>query len=299
MRKLTNNIPRFIMYAFMIALAVIYLYPFLYMITTSLMTNDDLNNYTVKWIPRTLNFNNYVLAANITKYFNNFKNTLLVTVLSLIGQLLACSLTGYALARFEFPAKKAISFIVILAMIVPVQTIVVPKYLFYSKIGWLNTFFPLIVPCWLGYGINGALFIFIFRQFYAGLPKNVEEAAKVDGCGYLKTFFLVVFPMARSSYLVVTVLGCVWHWSNYYEPSIFIAQTNKAMVSSGLENLFSVLRQSADIMANSYSVTDENALNDAVLMAGAFLVVIPVLIVFSVLQKQFIQGIEHTGLTGE
>lgn len=299
MNKALKYIRRSILYAVFICLSLIFLYPFLYMIATSLKTNEDLYNFTVVWIPRTLHFNNYKMAATLIRYTEHFRNTVLVTVLSTLGQLLSCSMAGYGLARFRFHGSKFVYIIVLLAMIIPIQTIIVPEYLLYVNLKWTNTYLPLIIPSWLGYGFKGALYIFIFRQFYLGIPKELEEAARVDGCGFLRTFIRIVFPVSRSSYLVVMVLAVVWHWSNYFEPSMYINREGMGLLASGLENFAYALRLSPDVVENAYQINDENVLNNAVLMAGTFMVVLPLLVFFSIVQKKFIQGVERAGLTGE
>lgn len=296
---LVRRLPRVCLYLLLLGLSFVFLYPFLYMLVTSLKSNEDLNNFIVVWIPRTLHFQNYSMAAEIMNYTRGFRNTLIVTLISTAGQLLSCSMAGYGLARFNFPFKKAVFFIVILALIIPTQTIIIPQYLLYANLGWLNTFKPLIIPSFLGYGFKGALYIYIFRQFYYGLPKELEEAAKVDGCGFIRTFLYIIFPVARSAYMVVMVLALVWHWSNYFEPSIFVSRNELQMLAAGINSISETLNLPADALSHMFDINDNNALNNAVLMAGTFMVVLPILFAFSFLQKQFIQGVERTGLTGE
>lgn len=294
-----KTVPKIVFYIAMFGLSYIMLYPFLYMIATSFMSNEDLNNLFVRWIPRSLCFSNYTFAQSIIDYWATLKNTVLVTVIGTLGQLISCSMAGYALARFKAYGSRVIFFIVLLAMIIPIQTIVVPQYLIYLNLGWMNTYFPLLVPCFFGYGVKGALFIYIFRQFFMAQPKELEEAARVDGCGFLRTFISIIVPCAKTSYVVVTVLALVWHWSDYFEPSMYLNKTALAMVSMRLQNIATVLSMPAEVLADTYSITDQTAINNAVLMAGVTMTVIPVLIMYFFLQKQFIQGVERSGLTGE
>lgn len=298
-RKVGRALPKVLLYAVMFGLAYIFLYPFLYMLVTSVMTNEDLNNSLVQWVPRELHFQNYSLAMFIIDYWSNLKNSVFVTVAATLGQLISCSMAGYALARFNFFGRRIAMFLVILAMLVPVQTIIAPQYLLYVNMGWLNTFNPLIVPAFFGFGLKGALFIYIFRQFFLGQPRELEEAARIDGCGFIRTFTRVVFPVARSVYIVVLVLALVWHWSDFFEPSMYLNKSDIQLVSMRLEVITNILSQPAASLEATYGVNDNNAINDAVLMAGTFMVVMPILIVYAFLQKQFIQGIERSGLTGE
>lgn len=277
----------------------IFFFPYLKMIAMSFFSPEDLNNFTVSWIPRNFTLSNYTTAWEFIDYFRNMKNTLIVTAFSTLGQLISCSMTGYALGRYKFVGRKVLIIIMLIAMVVPIQTYIVPQYLLYSKIGWLNTYLPLIVPGFFGYGLKGALFIYIFMQYFASMPKELSEAARVDGCGFIKNYLYIMVPVARSSFLVVFVFALVWHWSDYYEPAMFVSVSSKAMISSGLENLSYMTTISADMVAESTNVAQTMTINNATLMAAAFLVTLPVLIIFCFLQKKFVQGIEHTGLTGE
>ena len=298
-QKIIRYIPSLLLHLLLFALAYIFLYPFLYMLTTSLKSNSDLNNFMVGWIPRSLHYQNYGMAMKLMDFTKGLTNSLIVTVVSTLAQLISCSMAGYGLARYKVPFRKLIFLIIILALIIPSQTIIIPQYLMFANMGWLNSFKPLIVPAFFGYGFKGALYIFIFRQFYMGLPKELEESARVDGCGFIRTFTRIVFPVARSAYIVVLVLAMVWHWSNYYEPSIFVSNTNLQMLAANLNNILETLNLPADNLEFLYEINDNNTLNNAVLMAGTLLVVTPILVAFGFLQKQFIQGIERTGLTGE
>lgn len=299
LRKSVRTVPRVLLYAVMLGLAFIFLYPFLYMIVTSLMSNDDLNNSLVRWIPRKLCWQNYAMAASMIDYWKNLKNSVIVTVVSTLGQMISCSMAAYSLSRFRYFGKRLIVFVMILAILVPTQTIIVPQYLLYADMGWLNTYLPLTVPAFFGFGLKGALFIYIFRQFFQGQPRELEEAARVDGCGFIRTFTHIVVPVARSVYVVVLILALVWHWSDYFEPSMYINRSDMALVSMRLQVVSDLLRLPLDVLESTYGVTDTNTINNAVLMAGTFMVVLPILAVYAVLQRQFIQGIERSGLTGE
>lgn len=299
LRKSVRTVPRVLLYAVMLGLAFIFLYPFLYMIVTSLMSNDDLNNSLVRWIPRKLCWQNYAMAASMIDYWKNLKNSVIVTVVSTLGQMISCSMAAYSLSRFRYFGKRLIVFVMILAILVPTQTIIVPQYLLYADMGWLNTYLPLTVPAFFGFGLKGALFIYIFRQFFQGQPRELEEAARVDGCGFIRTFTHIVVPVARSVYVVVLILALVWHWSDYFEPSMYINRSDMALVSMRLQVVSDLLRLPLDVLESTYGVNDTNTINNAVLMAGTFMVVLPILAVYAVLQRQFIQGIERSGLTGE
>ncbi len=298
--RISDRIFRIGTYILLFDLAFVFLFPFFYMIITSLKTNADLYNFTVNWIPRTLRFENYVIAFRALEYPKYFKNSFILTTLGTIGHLLACSFIGYGFARYNFPGKKLFFSIAILSIIVPVQTIIVPQYMIFCNLKWLNTYLPMIIPTFFGYGLRGGLFIFIFRQFYLGLPRALEDAAKIDGCGFLRTYWEIVLPVAQSALLVSLVLSLVWHWNDFYEPSIYLTKMSKLPLPTRINEIVDLVNAPppeelyADLDIGM--LEEEMAINNAVLMAGTFLVVIPIMTVFGFLQRKFMQGIERTGL---
>lgn len=293
------------MYILLIGLAFVFIYPFLYMFVTSLKSNSDLGNYAVQWIPSSLKFENYSIVTNVKllNYWKYAKNTLIVTVLSTFGHIMAGSFVGYGFARFRFPFKKILFGLVMLAFIVPTTTLIVPLYITYSRLAWLDTYLPLIVPTIFGFGLNGALYIFLFRQFYLTLPKDLENAALIDGCSFFKTYWKIVFPLAQSTLVVAMVLSVVWHWNDAYEPGIYVRLTNLQFLPPRIRTIVSMANAPSedmfDLMQQLGLDDGEDTLNNAVVMAGATLISAPVLVFFAFAQKKFIQGIERSGITGE
>lgn len=294
---------RVVMYLLIMGLAFVFLYPFLYMISTSLMSNADLNSSSVNWLPTEIKFQNFTLALDLMKIKQYALNSLFVTVISTVGHVIACSFVGYGFARYNFPLKKVLFACVILAFIVPTQTIIIPLYLTYSNMFWLNTYLPLLVPCFLGFGLKGALYVFLFRQFFLTVPRSLEEAARIDGCGFLMTFWRIVFPLARATVVVAMVLSVVWHWNDHYEPGIYVTDPGKAFLPPRLKQIIAAanaLPEQQQEMLHSLGLEDgEDTLNDAVVMAGSLIISAPVLVFFAFAQRQFMEGIERTGITGE
>ncbi len=291
------------MYMLILGLAFVFLYPFIYMVMTSLKSNSDLNNLAVRWIPSELKFENYFIAADLLNVSKYAKNSFIVTILASVGHIISCSFIGYGFARYNFPFKKILFGCVILAFIVPVQTIIIPLYLTYSRLGWLDTYLPLIVPTFFGFGLKGALYIFIFRQFYLTLPRDLENAARIDGCGFLKTYWKIVFPLAQSTLVVALVLSVVWHWNDFYESSIYINRAQLGFLPPRINSIVSIVNSPPDslfeMLANLGLADGEDTLNNAVIMAGATIICAPILIFFAFAQRKFMQGIERTGITGE
>lgn len=296
-------IVRLAMYLLIIGLAFVFLYPFLYMIATSLMSNSDLNSSSVHWLPTEVKFENYAIALQLMDIGRFLKNSLFVTVAASFGHIIACSFIGYGFARYNFPLKKLLFAFVILAFIVPTQTIIIPLYMTYSNLKWLDTYLPLIVPTFFGFGLRGALYVFLFRQFFLTVPKSLEEAARIDGCGFMMTYWRIVFPLAKATLVVALVLSVVWHWNDFYESSLYISSPSLGFLPPRLTSIITAANalpeQQAEMLRQLGLQDGEDTLNNAVVMAGALVISAPVLVFFGFAQRQFMQGIERTGITGE
>jgi len=300
---LKQNIMKLFMYVLIIGLAFVFLYPFLYMIITSLMNNSDLESTSVHWIPSEFKFENYVIAMDLINGKMYAKNSFFVTVVATVGHVISCSFIGYGFARFNFPGKKLLFAFVILAFIVPIQTLIIPYYFLYSKFEWLNSYLPILVPTFFGFGLKGALYIFLFRQFFLTVPRSLEEAARIDGCGFMRTYWKIVFPLAKATIVVAIVLSVVWHWNDVVEPGIYITSAKLAFLPPKLQNIIAAANalpeEQQELMASLGLADGEDTLNNAVVMAGATLITAPIIIFFAFAQKQFMQGIERSGITGE
>lgn len=296
--NLKYKIYRIATYLLLLDMTFVFIFPFFYMVVASVKSSRDLYDFTVNWIPTSIHIKNYIIAFKTLEYPYYFKNSFIVTTLSTIGHLLSCSFIGYGFARYNFNGRKALFSMVILSLIIPVQTIIVPLYMVFLNLKWMNTFLPIVVPAFFGYGLKGGLFTFIFRQYYVGLPNSLEDAAKIDGCGFLKTYWKIVLPIAKSAFIVVLVLSIVWHWNDFYEPSIYCYTKNLTMLPNRLNYIVSLVNMKPEDLERLGIVGREveNAINRSVLMAGTFLVILPVLVSFSFLQRQFMQGIERTGI---
>jgi len=294
-----GKILRVIMYLLLLDLCVVFVYPFLYMLITSVKSPTDINDATVTWIINQFYFHNYEIAYKGLNYTPSLLRTIFYCVITTGGHTLVCSFVGYGFARYDFRGKKFFFMLLLLAMVVPIQTIIVPQYLFYSSIGMSSGFGALVLPTFFGYGLRGALFIFLFRQFYLSLPKSLEEAAAVDGCTPVMTFFRIAFPASTSSVVVTIVLSIVWHWNEYYEPGIYLTKSEQKLLPMLLPNIFSSIDSGGNEAEALLSGGEIDIYTAGVAMAATFLAVLPVIIFYLIFQKQFRQGIETSGITGE
>lgn len=298
-RNLIPNSARLVTYLVLFALAYICLYPFLYMLVTSLKTNADLFDPTVNWIPKKIKFENYIMAFNAISFTRNVKNSVIYTVFGTFGHLFSCSLIGYGFARYRFPGKTILFGVVLASIIIPVQTLIVPFYLYYANLNLLNTYLPVVMPTFFGFGLRGGLFIFIFRQFFLGLPKDLEDAARIDGCGFIETFYRIVIPISNAVILVTSVLSLVWHWNDFYEPEFFAGREDMLPLPVSIQTIIPLLESPARVaqLLSQMKIPDvEKVINNAVFMAATVIIILPLLILFVFLQKRFMQGIERTGM---
>ncbi|MFD0670690.1 carbohydrate ABC transporter permease [Cohnella sp. GCM10027633] len=271
--------------------AYLYLQPFFYMISTMMKSLADLLDPTVQWIPREADWSNLSKAYKGLKYPESIANTLILAIVPSVISVLICSLTGYALARLHFPGKKLLFGLIFLTFLIPPQIIIIPLYVVYSKLGWLDTPFVFIVPALFGQGVKSALFIIIFRQFFLSLPKALEEAAMIDGASLFRLFFRIILPLSVPACLVVFLFSFVWLWNEGYLSSMFLSH-DFTPLSIRLANLETEIFGKAP----SVEMLAANPVTEGTKMAGAFLIVFPPLLVYMIAQRWFVEGVERTGL---
>lgn len=288
----------FFIYALLICIGFIYLYPILYMVSKSFMSLDDLLDSSISWIPSSLNFSNYAQAAKSMNFWKSFGQSIIIAGVPTLCNLVSCSLIGYGLARFEFPGKKVVLGIIIFTFILPSQITMIPTYVLYSKLGILGTLWSFILPSCLGMGINAPIFILIFWQFFRQVPKVLIEAAQIDGAGYLKSFYRISLPSASPAIITVTLFSFVWYWNESYLTEMYVSGV---MTKSGWSSLVIQLDNFATNYSD-YAKTATNAvtsLNESINMSGTVLSILPLLVMYFILQRYFVESIDRTGITGE
>ncbi|WP_238403993.1 carbohydrate ABC transporter permease [Paenibacillus paridis] len=278
----------------LISIAVLYVKPLLYMMSTSVKTLPDLLDTSIQWIPRQFEWLNYGKAIDGLKYWRSLGITAFIALSAAVLQTIACGVTGYAFARLYIPGKKIWFAIVILTFLIPQQTLVIPLYVTYVKLGWLNTVLPFIVPAIVAQGIKGSLFIIIFRQFFSTLPKELEESARMDGAGAIRTFWKIMIPLSRPALLIVFLFSFVWHWNDYFEPALYLKGADFYPLSLSLQHLQSNLNYLSGSSSGLTNVVVD--VNEPIKMAAAFLIILPPLVLYLFAQRYFVEGIERTGI---
>jgi multiple sugar transport system permease protein len=279
-------------YLLLIGIGFIYLYPLLFMLVNSFMSLDDLVNSMVKWIPTTLYTENYIKALKVLDYKNTLLQTLMVAGIPSILQTVSSSVIGYGFARFDFPLKKLWFVLMLATFIVPPQITMIPTYLMFKNYHLLGSLQTFIYPAILGQGLKSALFIMIFYQFFKRLPIVLEEAAQIDGAGYLKMFYRIAVPTAGPAFIIVFLFSFVWYWNESYLSALYFG------------NSLTILPLELQKFTDSYDKiyppgSPGNQLNEAIKMSGTMLTIAPLLVVYFLLQRWFVEGVDRTGITGE
>jgi multiple sugar transport system permease protein len=270
MRK--NNLG---VHTILIASALAMVAPFIWQIITSLKSLSNATKVPPSLLPEG-RWDNYSKVFDVLPFGHQFLNTVLMAGLRTIGQVLFCSMAAYAFARLRFPGRNVLFGVLLSVLMVPPQLFIIPQYQIMSSLGWLNSLQALVVP-----GLFSAFGVFLLRQFFLGLPKELEEAAAIDGAGPVRIYWSIVLPLARPGLVALALLVLLWSWNDLFWPLVVNTDPGKMTLSAGLASLQGQFQ------------TDY-----PVLMAGSLLASLPIIAIFTLLQRQFIQGIATSGIKG-
>ncbi len=279
MPKATKIVGRILIYLLLIALSLWFIAPLGWMFLTSFMPLEQVGVFPPELIPRQWQPENYTEALKFWDFKTTFGNTVFITVVSLIGHVGSSTIVAYGFARFRFPVRDALFRVLLATLMLPFAVLLIPVYIAYNEIGWVNTFWPLIAPAYFGQ----AFFIFICRQFFLGIPQDLIDAAKIDGAGEFTIFTRLMVPLAKPAIIVVAILSFQHSWNDFLGPLIYLKDDSLHTLAIGLYK-FKGLPGQGGIYNQQ--------------MAASIMMVVPVLIVFFIFQKQFIQGANISGLKG-
>ncbi|BBH18663.1 transporter [Paenibacillus baekrokdamisoli] len=305
LRKLGKATGALLRTLLLIGMSFIILYPLLYMVSTVFRNASDYYDPSIVWIPSQLTWSNIVKTYQVIDFPTVFANTATFTLVSAVLQVFTCAFVGYGFARFNFKFKNTLFVMVLFTIIVPTQTIILPLYAQYRFFDFFgisqlialftghkptvtltNTGWIYYLPSLLGNGIRSGLFIYIFRQFFRGLPKGLEDAALIDGCGPFRCYFRVMLPNAVTAIVTVMLFSIVWHWNDYYFSGMLLS--SKVTLSMVLANLPAKIQD-----MNGFVNPVENSIQ---IQAGVLMLIFPLLVMFAFGQKYFTESIERTGL---
>lgn len=256
--------------------ALLFMVPFIWMLSTSLKVQSQVFTWPPQWIPRPVMWENYARAWSQFPTPTFFRNTITVTILSTLGQLVANSLVAFGFARLRFRGRNLLFMLVLSTMMLPDQVTLIPLFAIFSKLGWLNTFRPLIVPRWLG----NAFYIFLLRQFYMTVPLELDDATRIDGGSYFTIYSRIVLPLAKPVLGVVAMFCITNYWTEFMSPLIYLNTPDKFTIAIGLR-----------MFQSSLGVAKIHWM-----MAISLMSILPLIIIFFLGQRFFVQGIMIQGM---
>ncbi|MDE5865372.1 MAG: carbohydrate ABC transporter permease [Lachnospiraceae bacterium] len=286
-----------VVYGLLICIGFVYLYPVLYMFSTGFMNRDDLLDTSVKWLPSSLYMQNFIDAMNSMDFMSSLFKGVIIAGLPTLCNVIICMIIGYGFARYDFTGKKIMMGILLFTYILPSQVTMIPTYVLYNNVGILGTLWAFVIPAILGNGLNAPIFILIFYQFFKQVPKVLMEAAAIDGAGHFKSFFKIAVPSAIPAIITVVLFSFVWYWNESYLTEMYVrGLTTKSIWT----NLVIQLKNFDTSFETRATVGDTaTSLNESVRMAATTLSILPLLIMYFFLQKQFVESIDRAGITGE
>ncbi len=264
-------------YILLIVGGITMLIPFAWLISTSLKPPTEVYSFPIVWIPRPAMWDNYVQVFQQSPFARYLLNTAIITSIGVIASLTGSSIAAYAFARIEFRGKNIMFGVMLATLMVPIWTVIIPTYIFFEKIGWLNTYLPILVPAFFATPFN----TFLLRQFFLTIPVEMEEAARVDGASRWYTFVRIILPLARPALLIISIFAFFYYWNEFLLPLLYIQSQDLLPVSVGVSNFVS-----------------SQQVNFPLEMAASAIALAPPLILFFVFQRWFIRGIVVTGVKG-
>lgn len=273
-RDLTHKI---IVYSLLIGLSVVFMLPFLWMVSTSLKQAQDVFTYPPSFLPNSFEWRNYIDGWNILPFTTFLINSLIVTTSNVVGNIISCSLVAFGFARLRARGRDLLFLLLLATLMIPREVTIVPRFLLFSQLGLVNTLWPLILPAWFGY----AFFIFLLRQFFMSIPRELDDAARIDGASSLRILFDIILPLSGPAIATVAIFAFIGNWTNLLDPLIYLRSTELYTLALGL-NLF----------------RGQNFTQFNLLMAVSIITLIPVLVVFFVSQRIFVQGVALSGMGG-
>jgi multiple sugar transport system permease protein len=276
-QKKTASVRTIIVYLLLLSGCVLFMAPLLWMVSTSLKGEVGLFDLPPKWIPEIIQWSNYKNAVTSFPFVKYSTNTIFITALSMIGAVFSSSIVAYAFAKLRWPGRN-VWFIVLLAtMMLPFQVTMIPVFILYKHLGWLDTYLPLIVPSFCG----GAFYIFLLRQFFLTIPMELSEAATIDGCPEFKIFWKIFLPLSKPALATLAIFSFMGTWNDFLGPLIYLNDPAKFTLALGLRTF-----------------QQQHGTRWNVMMAASILVMLPTIVIFFTCQRYFIEGITLTGIKG-
>ena len=270
-------------YAMIIIAFVVFAFPIYWLVITSLMPEKDVFAFPPKLIPTAFDWQNYRDALSTFPFLSGLLNTLTIALGVEVGLLISVPVAGYVFARMRFPLKRVLFVILISTLMIPPYVTIIPQYLIFRDLGWIDTFLPLTVPSF--FGVGAAFFIFMFRQFFLGIPRDYDDAAMIDGCGRLRVFLHVILPQAKPAVIVMCIFSFIATWNDYFGPLIYLLRPAKYTLA-------------LDFYAWQMPQPPQPQQPYNHIMAVATLITLVPLTIFFFTQRYFMRGLIVSGIQG-
>jgi ABC-type glycerol-3-phosphate transport system permease component len=273
-----TTISRALLYAVLIAIGLVFTIPFLWMLSTSLKGNEQIFTVPPRWIPTSFHPENFTAIFRRMPFMRYLGNSVMVTGLTMLGVVASSSLVAYAFACLRWPGRNVAFALLLGTMMLPMQVTMIPIFVLFKDVGWLNTYKPLVVPAFFG---GGAFNIFLLRQFYLGIPREIADAARIDGCSEFRIYWNIMLPLARPALATVAIMTFMFSWNDFLGPLIYLSDKDKGTLALGLS-----------MFVGQYQT------EWGLLMAASLLTMLPMILVFFFFQKYIIQGFTMSGVKG-
>lgn len=258
--------------------ALVLALPLIWLVSTSLKTGAQTFLMPPKWLPDPIVWANYADAFKAVPFHRYFWNTFQIVVLATLGTLLTSSLAAFAFARLRFPGREPLFLLVLSTLMLPGIVTLIPTFIVFRYLHWINTLKPLIVPYWLG---GSAFFIFLIRQFFMTIPYELDEAARIDGASNFRIYWNILIPLSQPVLAAVAIFSVIHHWNDFFLPLVYLQDTSRWTMAIGLQGF-------KDLYSTSWNL----------MMAASTAMIVPLLILFFLAQRYFVSGIQLSGLSG-
>ena len=275
-RRAKKIVGQMVIYAMLVPLALIFATPLVWLISTSLKPDHLMAKWPPVWIPNPIVWQHYVDAWTAAPFGRYLFNSVQYAFLAVLGQVITASMVAYGFCRLRFPGRDALFVVVLATMMLPAIVTLIPRFILFKVLGWLDSYKPLIVPFWFG---GGAFNIFLLRQFFMTIPIELFDAAKIDGAGDFRSYWQVMLPLSKPALSTVAIYGFMTHWNNFMGPLLYISTTDKFPMTLGLRRFVTITQTEFQQM-----------------MAMSFVMTFPVIVVFFAFQQYFIAGVVMTGI---
>jgi multiple sugar transport system permease protein len=277
-------IGRTLLYLLAIAASILFMLPFAWTVFSSLKTPSELYQFPPQWLPATPQFGNYNEVFEVAPFGRWMWNSVIVALLATFGSVLSAALVGYSFARFRYPGRDLIFLLTLSTLMLPAEVTLIPLYLLFNKIGWLDTYLPLIVPAYFG---GGAFLIFMMRQFFLTIPRDLDEAALIDGASYLRIFTQIILPLSGPVLATAAIITFIADWNAFLFPYIILNDKEKFTIGIGIK-YFQTIAANIDSMEP----------RENLLMAASIMMTAPIILLFFTAQRYFVKGIVMSGIKG-